>query len=96
MYDVAVIGGGPTGSHTAYRLAERGCQVLVLEQKARPGEGVCCTGVVGRECTRSFAIDDDVILDRANSARAFSPSGKSLRLWLPEKMLVLKRPSYIG
>ncbi|MCK4697738.1 MAG: geranylgeranyl reductase family protein, partial [Dehalococcoidia bacterium] len=84
MYDVVVIGGGPIGSRTAYRLAERGYQVLVLEQKARSGEGVCCTGVVGRECIRSFAVDDDVILGRANSARAFSPSGKSLRLWLPE------------
>ena len=81
---MAVIGGGPTGSYTAYRLAERGYHVLVLEQKARPGEGVCCTGIIGRECTQSFAVDDNVILGWVNSARAFSPSGKSLRLWLPE------------
>jgi len=84
LYDVAVIGGGPTGSRTAYRLAKRGYRVLVLEQKTRPGEGACCTGVIGSECIRSFAVDDSVILGRVNSARVFSPSGKSLSLWLPE------------
>ncbi|MDD5590911.1 MAG: NAD(P)/FAD-dependent oxidoreductase [Dehalococcoidales bacterium] len=81
---MVVIGGGPTGSQTAYQLAKRGYRVLVLEQKSRPGEGVCCTGVIGSECIRSFAVDDSLILGRVNSARAFSPSGKSLSLWLPE------------
>ena len=72
------------GNHVAYRLAEMGYGVVVLERKERPGEQVCCTGIISQECVSSFAIDDNVILRRANSARLFSPSGRSLRLWREE------------
>ena len=84
MYDVVVIGGGPVGSYVAYKLAAMGYGVVVVEQKERLGEPVCCTGIIGRECVSSFAIDDGVILRRANSARLFSPSGKLLNLWRQE------------
>ncbi len=81
MHDVVVIGGGPVGSYTAYRLAEMGYGVVVVEQKERVGEQVCCTGIIGQECVASFAIDNNVILRQANSASLFSPSGRLLRLW---------------
>ena len=80
MYDVIVVGAGPVGSQVAYRLAGMGHEVVVLERKARLGEGICCTGIVGQECITSFGIDDSVILREANSARVFSPSGKLLHL----------------
>jgi len=81
---VAVVGGGPTGSYAAYKLAEMGYGVVVLEAKGRLGEKVCCTGLIGRECVSSFDIDNRVILRWANSARLFSPSGRLLRLWRQE------------
>ena len=84
MYDVAVIGGGPVGSYVAYRLAEVGYGVVVLEQHKRLGEQVCCTGIIGQECVSSFAVEDNVILRQANSARLFSPSEKLLRVWREE------------
>ena len=37
MYDVVVIGAGPVGSHVAYKLAEKGHAVVVLEQRERLG-----------------------------------------------------------
>ncbi|MEE8618736.1 MAG: NAD(P)/FAD-dependent oxidoreductase [Dehalococcoidales bacterium] len=77
---MVVVGGGPIGSHVAYRLAGMGYAVVVLERKQKIGEQVCCTGIIGRECVNSFAIDDNVILREANSARLFSPSGNLLRL----------------
>ena len=80
MYDIAVIGGGPVGSRVAYQLAGAGHKVVVLEQKEKPGEGVCCTGIVSQECTRFFAIEDNLILRQVASATLFSPSGKVLRL----------------
>ncbi|MCL0057614.1 NAD(P)/FAD-dependent oxidoreductase, partial [Dehalococcoidales bacterium] len=84
LYDAIVIGGGPVGSYVAYKLAEMGYGVVVLEQKERLGKRVCCTGIIGRECVSSFAVDDNVILGRVNSAKLFPPSGRWLKLWRRE------------
>ncbi|MBA7620256.1 hypothetical protein ES703_27602 [subsurface metagenome] len=80
MYDVVVIGGGPVGSYTAYRLAGMGYEVVVLEQHKQLGEQVCCTGIISRECATTFAVDSSVVLRPVNSAHLFSPSGRLIRL----------------
>ncbi len=95
LHDVAVIGGGPVGSQVAYRLADMGRRVVVIEQKKNLGEPVCCTGIISQECVRYFAIDESVIFRQANSARIFSPSGKliSLRRQEPQACIV-DRPAF--
>jgi len=80
MHDTIVVGGGPIGSYVAYRLADSGHSVSVLEMKSAAGEPVCCTGIVGQECADTFDIDERVILRRVNSASLYSPSGKRLYL----------------
>ncbi len=80
MHDAIVVGGGPIGSRVACLLAERGHKVLVVERKARAGERVCCTGIIGQECVNTFTIEEKAILRRVNSASLFSPSGKLLHL----------------
>lgn len=85
MYEVVVIGGGPVGSQVAYKLAGMGYSVVVLEQKEKLGEPVCCTGIISKECASSFAINEDVIYRWVNSAKVFSPSGKQLYLWRQER-----------
>ena len=84
LYDVVVVGSGPAGSYVAYRLAEMGHRVVVVEQKKRVGEQVCCTGIISQRCVNSFAIDESIILRRANSAKLVSPSGRLLRVWRQE------------
>ena len=80
LHDVIVTGAGPIGSYVAYKLADMGHKVAVLERKERLGQPICCTGIISQECVSSFDIDDSVILRWASSARVFSPSGKWLRL----------------
>ena len=79
-YDAIVIGAGPAGSYTAYRLASLGYRVVVLEQKKTAGEDVCCSGIISVECFSSFGIDPAVILTSPNSASFFSPGGRRMKL----------------
>ncbi len=84
LHDVIVVGGGPVGSHVAFKLAGMGYDVLLLEQKERLGERVCCAGIIGQECFSSFAINSNLILRKASSAKVYSPSGRLIRLWREE------------
>jgi geranylgeranyl reductase family protein len=79
-YDVLIIGAGPIGSRTAWRLAKLGYKVAVLEEHEGIGEHVCCTGIISRECGELFDIPQDCILQVANSARLIAPSGEFLTI----------------
>ncbi len=83
-YTAIVIGGGLVGSYVASRLADKGHNVAVVEQRPVLGERVCCTGIISSRCVDSFALGEDIILRRVNSAKLFSPSGKQLRVWRPQ------------
>jgi digeranylgeranylglycerophospholipid reductase len=94
IYDVIVIGGGPSGSRVAERLAEKGHSVLVLERKAALGDK-CCTGIIGRECAEAFNIDEKVILRKVNSAGIFSPSGNRVHVQREEiQACILDRAAF--
>jgi digeranylgeranylglycerophospholipid reductase len=95
MYDVVVVGGGPVGSRVAFRMAENGYSVLVLEKKSRPGGKTACTGIVGRECVHAFQIEDRVVLRELNSASLYSPSGRLLHLYRKEtQACILDRSAF--
>ncbi len=80
LYDVMVVGAGPSGSYLAYRLAKLGYRVLVFERHPKVGDAVCCTGIVGKECLDRFPVANNNISVQANSAKFYSPSGESLSL----------------
>ncbi len=78
MHDVIVIGAGPAGSMTAARLADRGHDVLLLEEHDVIGRPVHCTGLVGTDAFDEFDLPVDIVLGQAGSARFWSAAGQSV------------------
>ncbi|MBN1458818.1 MAG: NAD(P)/FAD-dependent oxidoreductase, partial [Armatimonadetes bacterium] len=89
MYDVIVIGAGPTGCYAARELARRSYEVLVLEEHAEIGEPVHCTGILGLEAIERFDLDPASVESYLASARFVSPSGQSFRVAAEEARAVV-------
>ncbi len=77
MYDVIVVGAGPSGSYTAYLLAKDGYRVLLLERCVAKNK--LCTGVISDEAFEAFDLGRGSILKSINSVRFLPPSGEGFQ-----------------
>jgi len=89
LHDIIVIGAGPSGSHIARRLSHLGYSVVVVEKNLGPGDDICCTGILSKECLRAFALDNGLVLRQGSSAKFLSPSGECLRLYRQSPVAVI-------
>lgn len=77
MFDVAVIGGGPSGAMAAESLVKAGRSVLLVD----PGNRIKpCGGAIPSRTLRDFAIPEDMLVARANAARIIAPSGRTVEM----------------
>lgn len=80
MYDVLVVGAGPTGCYAARQLARLGYDVLVLEEHTEIGEPVHCTGIISLEACDRFDLDPTSVEAYLSGARFVSPGGYSFHV----------------
>ena len=71
MYDVVIIGGGPSGATAAEDLARAGKKVAFID---RDGRIKPCGGAVPPRLIADFNIPDEQIVARVNTARMISPT----------------------
>ena len=86
VYDVAVVGAGPSGSACAYWLAEAGWDVVVVEKKQFPREKTCGDGLTPRAVRQLADMDLEGALagsHRYSGLRAFG-FGRSIDMRWPE------------
>jgi geranylgeranyl reductase family protein len=93
-FDVAVIGAGPAGSMTAYRLATAGASVLLVDKARFPRDKPCGGGLTLRAVKQlPFSVDpvvEDVVTNvecRLRYGRSFVRSGTELALMTQRRRL---------
>ena len=78
MFDVAVIGAGPSGSMLSRLLADKGHSVALLEEHEQPGHPVNCSGIIGLEAFQRFDLPQLPIIREIDSFQFHSPGGSTL------------------
>jgi menaquinone-9 beta-reductase len=85
-FDVAIVGGGPSGSAAAHYLASKGHSVLVCEKKAFPREKTCGDGLTPRavKVLSQMGLDDELqTWERVRGLRVHA-AGKTMELPFPK------------
>ncbi|REC58604.1 geranylgeranyl diphosphate reductase [Rhodosalinus sediminis] len=73
MYDVVVVGAGPSGATAAEDLAREGRNVAFIDREGRIKP---CGGAIPPRAIRDFHIPDDQLVARITTARMISPTGR--------------------
>ncbi|SPH27391.1 Menaquinone reductase [Ascidiaceihabitans donghaensis] len=73
MFDVVVVGGGPSGATAAEDLVRSGHKVALLDREGRIKP---CGGAIPPRLMQDFFIEDAQLVAKVNTARMISPTGR--------------------
>lgn len=90
MYDVAVIGAGPSGSNAAFHLERMGLDTLLLDRRPFPRKKPCA-GVLPPRIFDEVDIPGDVIERDLSGYRVHSPSGRVVETGFSRPGAIVRR-----
>ena len=79
IVDLVVVGAGFAGLACAKRAAERGLEVLVIDQQTRPGQYIHTTGILVKEAQQEWPAPDRLVR-RLARVRLYAPSHRYVEL----------------
>src|SRR5438132_4811767 len=77
-YDVVVVGAGLAGLHCAHQLAQRGLNILLVDQKPALDYSIHTTGIFVRRTLETFSLPKDCLGPPVRHVRLYSPARRAL------------------
>ncbi|HIA39941.1 MAG TPA: geranylgeranyl reductase family protein, partial [Candidatus Poseidoniales archaeon] len=84
-WDVVIVGAGPVGGYAAYKLAEMGHRILILEEHGEIGRPFQCAGLVTPEAMQRVGLEH-TILSSVVGAKMHSPEGLEIAIGSVDKV----------
>ncbi len=75
IYDITVIGGGPSGATAAEKLAKKGFKVALID---RAGRIKPCGGAIPPRLIEDFEIPQSQLVAKIKTARMISPTNRKV------------------
>ncbi|RLB76518.1 MAG: hypothetical protein DRH24_17750 [Deltaproteobacteria bacterium] len=94
MFDVIIVGAGPSGCRVGELVAEKGFKVLIIDKKREIGKPVRCSGLVSHRIFRLSGVSKNVIVNSVKKARFYSSSGSYLELRSKKRVYVIDREKF--
>lgn len=79
-YDIIVVGAGPIGSTYAYKMAKKGYNVAMYDQKNRIGQPLQCAGLVSTNIDKTRNLPDEFIDNKLKGANLISPNQTQIQV----------------
>lgn len=80
-YDVVVIGAGPAGSMAAKYASKYGAKTLLIEEHAKIGSPVHCTGLLSTKVLKECELGEgEFIFNKVRGAHVHAPGGRSIAI----------------
>ncbi|MBI2543091.1 MAG: NAD(P)/FAD-dependent oxidoreductase [Candidatus Aenigmarchaeota archaeon] len=91
LYDAIIVGGALSGSRTGELLARKGKNVLLIEEHSNIGIPCKCTGLVSWRTPEMVDLPKELIVNKLDKGKFYSPDGTSFELKSKKTAYVLDR-----
>ncbi|MGV9173126.1 MAG: geranylgeranyl reductase family protein [Promethearchaeia archaeon] len=90
-FDVCIIGASIAGNYLSYLLANTDLNVAVIEEHTEIGRPLQCAGIISQKLAKLIELPSEIVLNRVQTARIVSPSGKFIDLSGEERPFIVDR-----
>ena len=90
-HDVCIVGASISGNYLTYVLSKSNLRIAVLEDHKEIGLPFQCAGIISQKLSKLIELPQEIVLNRVNTAKIVSPSGKFIKLSGNERPYVIDR-----